>query len=123
MSEPVEFNERVGAVKLPVSDVKNGTQATVSGWGIMGESNKVRSKYLRKLSVTVYDRKSCQIHMLRNMDKKFKIRMHYSEICGFTHDNVGYGTCPVSSIIDFQNILLFINIFVKLLRATLVVLW
>lgn len=94
LKEPVEFNERVRAVKLPMSNVENGTRATVSGWGMTGKK-RVRSKYLRKLSVTVYDRESCQSIVSRK-SRDHRVVMHASEICGFTRNNVGYGTCFVS---------------------------
>lgn len=76
-------------VKLPTSDIANESEGFVLGWGLTGLEQSL-SNDLNMLRVTILDNSHCQ---QRSPNKVFP-----TNICGFTSDNAGYGTCKVSII-------------------------
>ncbi|XP_047486669.1 chymotrypsin BII-like [Penaeus chinensis] len=59
LPSPVQFNDFIGAVKLPSSDVAVGTTVTPTGWGRPSDSAGGISDILRQVDVPIMDTADC----------------------------------------------------------------
>lgn len=97
MKTSVVFSNFARPVKLPEENVPEKSFATISGWGRVGK-NKPLSLNLQKLTVTVVGPIACQQYIDLNYDNYYfkDEEIFPNELCGFTFQNRGYGTCDVS---------------------------
>lgn len=97
LKEAIKFDTVRASVKLPVSDLKNGTRGTITGWGRQTSYSLVRPTILRKLRVVMADKESCQAYA-KTIYYGDIFTVHDTEICGFSRYNTGYGLCHVKII-------------------------